>query len=115
MNNKKEIDYMTEKQFELAITDSIVDTAHYFCSNINNKDTFEMFSTMLLNKDSKNNDIFFKSLIKSLTKSRITSRKQMLSTDTMSPAMRIGREILSSEEVSERASEVISYVKGFKG
>jgi len=114
MNNKKEIDHMTEKQFELAITDSIVDTAHYFCSNINNKDTFEMFSTMLLN-DADENDIFFKSLIKSLTKSRITSRKQMLSTDTMSPAMRIGREILSSEEVSERASEVISYLKGFKG
>ena len=34
MNNKKEIDHMTEKQFELAIAYSIIDTAHYFCSNI---------------------------------------------------------------------------------
>ena len=97
-----------KRVLELAIAKSSLDTAHYFWSNIKNKDHFK--------NDLENKDIFLNSLVNKLSEIRMEIKKDDYCNGVYASGLhKISNKLLTSEEIAKRATDGIEHLKRING
>jgi len=93
-----------KRVLELAITKSSLDTAHFFWSNIVNKDIFK--------EDLENKDYFFNNLVNKLSEIRMEIKKDDHCSGVYASGLhQISNKLLTSKEISLRAIDGIQHLK----